>query len=152
MLFLFLLPSANSEPYYEFWSNDSLKIRGEYLSDKKHGKWEYYNLKGKVWKYIIYENGKKVDEMKWQIFKPKQSEIDALEIGGESGGGLVRVVVSGKKILISIDVNPELMKEDKEMLEDLVLVAVNQALEKVDKISQEKMGSLTGGMNIPGLF
>ena len=44
------------------------------------------------------------------------------------------------------------MSEDKEMLEDMVLVAVNQAIENVDKISKEKMGSLTGGMNIPGLF
>ena len=81
-----------------------------------------------------------------------QSEIDALEIEGESGGGMVKVIVSGKKILISIDVNPELMKEDKEMLEDLILVATNNAIEKVDNISKEKMASITGGMNVPGLF
>ena len=81
-----------------------------------------------------------------------QLEIDALEIEGESGGGMVKVVVSGKKILISIDVNPELMKEDKEMLEDLILVATNNAIEKVDNISKEKMASITGGMNVPGLF
>ena len=81
-----------------------------------------------------------------------QSEIDALEIEGESGGGMVKVIVSGKKILISIDLNPEVMKEDKEMLEDLILVATNNAIEKVDSISKEKMSSITGGMNVPGLF
>ena len=81
-----------------------------------------------------------------------QSEIDALEIEGESGGGMVKVIVSGKKTLISVDVNPEVMKEDKEMLEDLILIAVNNAIEKVDDISKEKMASITGGMNVPGLF
>ena len=81
-----------------------------------------------------------------------QSEIDALEIEGESGGGMVKVIVSGKKTLISVDVNPEVMKEDKEMLEDLILIAVNNAIEKVDGISKEKMASITGGMNVPGLF
>ena len=81
-----------------------------------------------------------------------QSEIDALEIEGESGGGMVKVVVSGKKTLISIDVNPEVMKEGKEMLEDLILIATNNAIEKVDGISKEKMASITGGMNVPGLF
>lgn len=81
-----------------------------------------------------------------------QSEIDALEIEGESGGGMVKVIVSGKKTLISIDVNSELMKEDKEMLEDLILIATNNAIQKVDDISKEKMASITGGMNVPGLF
>ena len=81
-----------------------------------------------------------------------QSEIDALEIEGESGGGMVKVIVNGKKTLISVDVNPEIMKEDKEMLEDLILIAVNHAIEKVDGISKEKMASITGGMNVPGLF
>jgi len=81
-----------------------------------------------------------------------QSEIDALEIEGESGGGMVKVVVSGKKTLISVNVNPEIMKEDKEMLEDLILIAANNAIQKVDDISKEKMASITGGMNVPGLF
>ena len=81
-----------------------------------------------------------------------QSEIDALEIKGESGGGMVKVVVSGKKTLISVNVNPEIMKEDKEMLEDLILIATNNAIQKVDDISKEKMASITGGMNVPGLF
>jgi len=81
-----------------------------------------------------------------------QEELNNMEIEGKSGGDMVKVIVNGKKLLLSININPEILNTDKEMLEDLVLVAVNQALEKVDKISQEKMGSLTGGMNIPGLF
>jgi len=79
LYFFISLIFANSESYFEYYPNDSLKVKGSYLVNKMHGKWEYYNLKGKVWKYIIYENGKKIDEMKWQIFKPKQSEIDALK-------------------------------------------------------------------------
>ena len=81
-----------------------------------------------------------------------QSEIDALKIEGESGGGMVKVVVEGKKSLLSVNLSPDLMQEDKEMLEDLILVAINNAIKEVDTISKEKMASVTGGMNIPGLF
>ena len=81
-----------------------------------------------------------------------QSEIDALKIEGESGGGMVKVVVDGKKNLLSVNLSPDLMQEDKEMLEDLILVAINNAIKEVDTISKEKMASVTGGMNIPGLF
>ena len=81
-----------------------------------------------------------------------QSEIDALKIEGESGGGMVKVVVDGKKSLLSVNLSPDLMQEDKEMLEDLILVAINNAIKEVDTISKEKMASVTGGMNIPGLF
>tara|TARA_Y100000996_G_scaffold392798_1_gene355811 strand:- start:138 stop:455 length:318 start_codon:yes stop_codon:yes gene_type:complete len=81
-----------------------------------------------------------------------QSEIDALEIEGQSGGGMVKVLVSGKKILLSVDIDSDLMNEDKEMLEDLILVATNNAIQKIDDISKEKMSAITGGMNVPGLF
>ena len=81
-----------------------------------------------------------------------QSEIEQLKIEGKSGGGMVEVVVDGKKNLLSISLNPEILKEDKEMLEDLIVVAVNDGIKKVDSISKEKMASVTGGMNIPGLF
>ena len=81
-----------------------------------------------------------------------QSEIDALEIEGQSGGGMVKVLVSGKKILLSVNIDSNLMSEDKEMLEDLILVATNNAIKKIDDISKEKMSAMTGGMNIPGLF
>ena len=80
-----------------------------------------------------------------------QSEIEQLKIEGKSGGGMVEVVVDGKNLL-SISLNPEILKEDKEMLEDLIVVAVNDGIKKVDSISKEKMASVTGGMNLPGLF
>tara|TARA_B110000116_G_C16682744_1_gene511485 strand:+ start:286 stop:606 length:321 start_codon:yes stop_codon:yes gene_type:complete len=81
-----------------------------------------------------------------------QEELESIEVVGESGGGMVKVIVSGKKKIVSIDINEELLNEDKEMLEDLVLVATNQALDKVDAISKDKLGGLTGGMSMPGLF
>jgi antitoxin component YwqK of YwqJK toxin-antitoxin module len=79
IIFISLISLLISEPYFEFWENDSLKVKGEIISAKKYGKWEFYNLKGKVWKYEIYKNGKKIDEMKWQIYKPKQKEIEIME-------------------------------------------------------------------------
>ena len=81
-----------------------------------------------------------------------QSEIEQLKVEGKSGGGMVEVVVDGKKNLLSISLNPEILKEDKEMLEDLIVVAVNDGIKKVDSISKGKMASVTGGMNLPGLF
>ena len=65
---------------------------------------------------------------------------------------MVKVLVNGKKNILSINIDPEVMSEDKEMLEDLVLSAVNQALDNVDKASKEKRGPLASGLNIPGLF
>jgi len=81
-----------------------------------------------------------------------QEELDSMEVTGEAGGGMVKVIVTGKKHVVSVNFNKEVLGEDKEMLEDLVLVAINQALDKVDAISKDKLGALTGGMNIPGLF
>jgi len=81
-----------------------------------------------------------------------QSEINLMKVEGTSGGNMVKATVSGEKKILSLNLDPDILNEDKEMLEDLILVAINQAIEKVDVVSKEKMGSLTGGMNIPGLF
>ena len=93
---------------------------------------------------------KKAQKMQKEMAKI-QKEIEDLEVEGQSGGGLIKVLVSGNKKMLSINISPDVMGEDKEMLEDLVLSATNQALESVDKISKEKMGPLTGGLNIPGM-
>ena len=93
---------------------------------------------------------KKAQQMQKEMAKI-QKEIEDLEVEGQSGGGLIKVLVSGNKKMLSINISPDVMGEDKEMLEDLVLSATNQALESVDKISKEKMGPLTGGLNIPGM-
>ena len=94
---------------------------------------------------------KKAQEMQKKM-ADIQSEISSMEVEGSSGGDMVKAVVSGEKKILSLNLDSDLLNEDKEMIEDLILVAINQAIEKVDSISKEKMGSLTGGMNIPGLF
>ena len=81
-----------------------------------------------------------------------QTDLENMEVEGNAGGDMVKVVVTGNKKVNSVKLSADLLNEEKEMVEDLILVAINQALDKVDSISKKKMGSLTGGMNIPGLF
>ena len=70
-----------------------------------------------------------------------------------AGGGVVKVVVSGKKEVVSVHLEEEVVDpDDVEMLEDLVLSAINEALKKADEETSSKMGKLTGGLNIPGMF
>ena len=81
-----------------------------------------------------------------------QSEIAALVVEASAGGGMVKVEVDGQKQLLRLTIDPEVVsKDDVEMLQDLVVAAVNEASRKVDEQIQEKVGGLTGGMNIPGL-
>ncbi len=81
-----------------------------------------------------------------------QSEIAALVVEASSGGGMVKVEVDGQKQLLGLTIDPEVVsKDDVEMLQDLVVAAVNEASRKVDEAIQEKVGGLAGGMNIPGL-
>ena len=78
-----------------------------------------------------------------------QEELAQLEITGESGGGMVKVVMTGRHDVRRVSIDPSLM-DDQEMLEDLLAAAVNDAVRKVEKVSQEKMGGLAGGLNLPG--
>ncbi len=81
-----------------------------------------------------------------------QTELESTEVEGSSGGGMVKVVANGKNEILSVVIDPEVVdKEDVEMLQDLIVAAVNQAREKVQEMQSEKMSGLTGGMNIPGL-
>jgi DNA-binding YbaB/EbfC family protein len=81
-----------------------------------------------------------------------QSEIAALVVEATAGGGMVKVEVDGQKQLRRLVIDPEVVsKDDVEMLQDLVMAAVNDAGRKVDEQIQEKVGGLTGGMKIPGL-
>ena len=69
------------------------------------------------------------------------------------GGGAVKVVANGQKRIVSIKIDPETIdKDDPEMLEDLVLTAVNQALADAEEMAARELSKFTGGMNIPGLF
>ena len=93
---------------------------------------------------------KKAQQMQKEMARI-QKEIEELKIDGQSGGGLVKVVVSGKKKILSVDIDSDVMKEDKEMVEDLILAAMKNAFDNAEKESAEKMKSVTGGMpNIPG--
>jgi len=77
-----------------------------------------------------------------------QDEIAKMEINAEAGGGMVKVVMTGKHELVKVEIDDSLM-DDKEMLEDLFAAAVNSASRKVEDVTQEKMGGLTAGMNMP---
>ena len=82
-----------------------------------------------------------------------QKALETKEFEASVGGGAVIVKANGKKEVIAIKIKPEVVDaDDVEMLEDLVLSAVNEVLKKADEESANSMGKLTGGMNIPGLF
>lgn len=78
-----------------------------------------------------------------------QEEVAKLEVSGESGGGLVKVTMTGKHEIRRVVIDDSLMGDDKEMLEDLVAAAVNDAVRRVEADQQEKMAGITAGMNLP---
>lgn len=77
-----------------------------------------------------------------------QEEIANLEVNGEAGGGMVKVTMTGRHELTNVQIDESLM-DDKEMLEDLVAAAVNSAARNIEATTQEKMGGVTAGMNLP---
>jgi DNA-binding YbaB/EbfC family protein len=82
-----------------------------------------------------------------------QKELAELRVEGTSGGGMVNVVLDGQKNLISVRLNPEVVnRDDIDMLQDLIVAAFNDASAKVDEHMSQKLGSLGGGLKIPGLF
>jgi len=97
---------------------------------------------------------KKAQELQTQMEKAKE-ELNSIEIEGQSGGGMVSAIVNGHKELITLDIEDEILQEDKEMIEDMIIAAVNQALQNAGKAAEEKMNSITGGlagkMKFPGM-
>lgn len=82
-----------------------------------------------------------------------QEELDAREFEATSGGGMVTAKVNGKRELLAISIKPEAVDpDDVEMLEDMVMAAVNEALRTAAETVEREMGKLTGGMGMPGLF
>ena len=82
-----------------------------------------------------------------------QDELADKTVEASAGGGMVKVVANGKQQVLSIDIDKEVVDpEDVEMLQDLVLAAVNDALNRSQEMVSSEMGKLTGGMNIPGLI
>jgi len=85
--------------------------------------------------------------------KVKQEEIDAMEFKTTSGGGMVEVTITGKKEIKSIGLKPEIVDpEDIDMLQDLIVAAVNEAIRTVEETSSSAMEKITGSLNIPGMF
>ncbi len=81
-----------------------------------------------------------------------QEELAEAKIEASSGGGAVTVTVNGQQQILSVKISPEAIEpDDVEMLEDLVLTAVNEALTKSQELAAKRMGKITGGLNIPGL-
>jgi len=95
---------------------------------------------------------KQVQKMQAEMAK-MQEELGNRTVESSAGGGVVTVVASGKLEIISIEIKPEAVDpEDVEMLQDLILTAVNDALKQAQDMMSREMGKLTGGLNLPGLF
>lgn len=94
---------------------------------------------------------KQVQKMQRQM-EEAQEKIEQTEMEASSGGGAVKVVVNGKRELVSIEISKEVVDpDDVEMLQDLVMTAVNEGLKKAEEVSAREMGKVTGGISIPGL-
>jgi DNA-binding YbaB/EbfC family protein len=95
---------------------------------------------------------KQAQEMQAKMAK-MQEELAAMEFEATSGGGMVTVKMNGQQEVLGVEIDEEVFKEgDKEMLEDLIVAAINEAREKAGEAAKEHMSKITGGMNIPGLF
>lgn len=81
-----------------------------------------------------------------------QEDLAKAEVTGESGAGMVKVVMNGRHDVRKVTLDPSLMQEDKEILEDLIAAAVNDAVRRVEERSREQMASLTAGMGMPPGF
>lgn len=81
-----------------------------------------------------------------------QQELASMEVTGQSGGGLVSVVMTGKHEVRRVSIDPSLLEDDRDMLEDLVAAAINDAVHRVEETTRERMASLTSGMSLPPGF
>jgi len=97
---------------------------------------------------------RQAQEMQMNMEK-MQAELEEKEYTAEAGGGMVKATVTGKHNITSLQINPDLIEdaqEDPEMLEDLIITAVNQAVNAATEESESAMSGMTAGLNIPGLF
>jgi len=98
-------------------------------------------------------NPKQLMKQVQQMQEQMQQRMQELRVEGSAGGGMVKATMSGSKDLISVVIDKEAVDpNDVEMLQDLVVAAVNEASRKVDEEMQSSLGAMTGGMKIPGLF
>lgn len=95
---------------------------------------------------------KKVQKMQQDMLK-MQEELKNRTVEATAGGGAVTIVVTGRKTVEKVTIAPSAVDpEDVEMLEDLVTTAINEAMRKVDEMTEKEMGKITGGMKLPGMF
>lgn len=95
---------------------------------------------------------KKVQKMQSEMTK-LQEELKEREVEGTAGGEAVKAVVNGNKNLVSLTLSPDAVdSEDVEMLQDLIVTAVNDAMKKVDEMTEKELGKVTGGLKLPGMF
>jgi nucleoid-associated protein EbfC len=81
-----------------------------------------------------------------------QEELAGMEVAGQSGGGLVSVVMTGRHEVRRVSIDPSLLEDDRDMLEDLVAAAINDAVHRVEETTRERMASMTAGMGLPPGF
>ncbi len=97
-------------------------------------------------------NMKMIQQMQNRLAKIQQ-ELEETTVEGTAGGGVIRAEVTGQRALKSIKIDPSAVDpDDVEMLEDLVVAAVQDAMDRAQKLAEDKMSALTGGMRIPGLM
>ena len=94
---------------------------------------------------------KQAQNMQEQM-KEMQEEAAKAEVTGEAGAGMVRVTMNGRHDVRNVEIDPSLLEEDREMLEDLVAAAINDAVRRVEQDQQERMSKMTSGMPIPPGF
>jgi DNA-binding YbaB/EbfC family protein len=93
---------------------------------------------------------KQAQEMQ-ENMRRAQEELAKIEVTGSAGGGLVTVTMTCRHDVRKVSIDNSLMQDEKEMIEDLVAAAVNDAVRKIEVTTKEKMGGLMGGLNIPGM-
>ncbi|MCI6502758.1 MAG: YbaB/EbfC family nucleoid-associated protein [Clostridia bacterium] len=83
----------------------------------------------------------------------KQAELDACEYDVSAGGGMVQVKINGKREILALQINPEIVDpDDTETLADIVIAAVNEAIKRVDETNSREMANITGNIGLPGMF
>jgi nucleoid-associated protein EbfC len=90
-------------------------------------------------------------QMMQENLRRAQEELARVEVTGSAGGGLVSIVMTCRHDVKRVSIDPSLLKDDKEVLEDLVAAAMNDAVRKAEEVTQQKMGGITSGLGLPGL-
>jgi DNA-binding YbaB/EbfC family protein len=97
----------------------------------------------------LMQQAQRMQEQMQKEMQKAQQELGNTEIKGEAGAGLVKITMTGRHDVKRVEIDDSLLTEDKEMLEDLIAAAANDAVRKVEEFSQSKMGKVTQGLNLP---